>query len=200
VFRSWSVMARARPTASASRRRDVDRSTDQSARGHACPVRAAHDCRRHPGDPDEPHRVGRAGALARPRLGFSDRGPGDVIAVDLDARSEVMLHLGSFACCPDWLPDGRMLVVSSEPACSSARIPMGRWSRMPVLRPSRFRLRETSWSSSPRQRLCRRRRQQPGRRRAVRLGDHRARDSDRLGPPSRGRPRVSERHADDGGR
>src|SRR5262245_39136145 len=48
------------------------------------------------------------------RVWFSDWGRGDVISVDLVARSEVMLHLGSFACCPDWLPDGRMLVVSTR--------------------------------------------------------------------------------------
>jgi sugar lactone lactonase YvrE len=48
------------------------------------------------------------------RLWFSDWGPGDVIAADLDGRSEVMLHVGSFPCCADWLPDGRMLVVSTR--------------------------------------------------------------------------------------
>jgi sugar lactone lactonase YvrE len=48
------------------------------------------------------------------RLWFSDWGPGEVIAVDLDGRSEVMLHVGSFPCCADWLPDGRMLVVSTR--------------------------------------------------------------------------------------
>jgi hypothetical protein len=30
-----------------------------------------------------------------------------VIAVDLDGRSEVTLHVDSFPCCADWLPDGR---------------------------------------------------------------------------------------------
>ena len=48
------------------------------------------------------------------RLWFSDWGPGEVIAVNLDGRSEVMLHVGSFPCCADWLPDGRMLVVSTR--------------------------------------------------------------------------------------
>jgi sugar lactone lactonase YvrE len=48
------------------------------------------------------------------RLWFSDWGPGEVIAVDLDGRSEIMLHVGSFPCCADWLPDGRMLVVSTR--------------------------------------------------------------------------------------
>jgi SMP-30/Gluconolactonase/LRE-like region len=37
-----------------------------------------------------------------------------VIAVDLDGGSEVMLHVGSFPCCADWLPDGRLVVVSTR--------------------------------------------------------------------------------------
>lgn len=48
------------------------------------------------------------------RLWFSDWGPGEVIAVDLCGRSEIMRHVGSFPCCADWLPDGRMLVVSTR--------------------------------------------------------------------------------------
>jgi sugar lactone lactonase YvrE len=48
------------------------------------------------------------------RLWFSDWGPGDVIAVDLNGRSAVMVHVGSFPCCADWLPDGRLLVVSTR--------------------------------------------------------------------------------------
>jgi sugar lactone lactonase YvrE len=48
------------------------------------------------------------------RLWFSDWGPGEVIAVGLDGRSEVMLRVGSFPCCADWLPDGRLLVVSTR--------------------------------------------------------------------------------------
>jgi sugar lactone lactonase YvrE len=48
------------------------------------------------------------------RLWFSDWGPGEVIALDLHGHSEVMLHVGSFPCCADWLPDGRLLVVSTR--------------------------------------------------------------------------------------
>jgi sugar lactone lactonase YvrE len=48
------------------------------------------------------------------RLWFADWGPGEVIAADLDGRSELMLHVGSFPCCADWLPDGRLLVVSTR--------------------------------------------------------------------------------------
>jgi sugar lactone lactonase YvrE len=48
------------------------------------------------------------------RLWFSDWGPGDVVAVDPDGRSEVAVHVGSFPCCAGWLPDGRLVVVSTR--------------------------------------------------------------------------------------
>ena len=46
------------------------------------------------------------------RLWFSDWGPREVIAVDLAGESEVVLRAPSFPCCVDWLPDGRLLVMS----------------------------------------------------------------------------------------
>ena len=48
------------------------------------------------------------------RLWFSDWGPCEVIAVDLQGTSEVVLRAPSFPCCVDWLPDGRLLVVSGR--------------------------------------------------------------------------------------
>ena len=48
------------------------------------------------------------------RLWFSDWGPPELIAVDLDGNSEVMLEAPSFPCCVDWLPDGRLLLVSAR--------------------------------------------------------------------------------------
>jgi sugar lactone lactonase YvrE len=48
------------------------------------------------------------------RLWFSDWGPPEVISVDLEGKSEVMLRAPSFPCCVDWLPDGRLLVVSAR--------------------------------------------------------------------------------------
>jgi sugar lactone lactonase YvrE len=48
------------------------------------------------------------------RLWFSDWGPREVIAVDLEGNSEVILRVPSFPCCVDWLPDGRLLVVSGR--------------------------------------------------------------------------------------
>jgi sugar lactone lactonase YvrE len=47
------------------------------------------------------------------RLWFSDWGTREVIAVDLEGDSEVMLRGRSFPLCVDWLPDGRLLVVSA---------------------------------------------------------------------------------------
>jgi sugar lactone lactonase YvrE len=48
------------------------------------------------------------------RLYFSDWGPGEVIAVDLEGNSEVIARVPTFPCCADWLPDGRLLVVSGQ--------------------------------------------------------------------------------------
>ena len=48
------------------------------------------------------------------RLWFSDWGTQEVIAVDLDGNSEVVLRGPSFPLCVDWLPDGRLLVVSAR--------------------------------------------------------------------------------------
>jgi sugar lactone lactonase YvrE len=60
------------------------------------------------------------------RLWLSDWGTQEIIAVDLEGNSEVILRAPSFPCCVDWLPDGRLLVVSArdglllrrEPDCS----------------------------------------------------------------------------------
>ena len=48
------------------------------------------------------------------RLWFSDWGSREVIAADLQGNSEVILRAPSFPCCVDWLPDGRLLVVSAR--------------------------------------------------------------------------------------
>ena len=48
------------------------------------------------------------------RLWFSDWGTRQVIAVDLDGSRQVMLTAPAFPCCVDWLPDGRLLVVSAR--------------------------------------------------------------------------------------
>jgi sugar lactone lactonase YvrE len=48
------------------------------------------------------------------RLWFSDWGKPEVIAVDPEGGSEVVLQAPSFPCCVDWLPDGRLLLVSAR--------------------------------------------------------------------------------------
>jgi sugar lactone lactonase YvrE len=59
------------------------------------------------------------------RLWFSDWGTREIIAVDLEGHSEVILEAPSFPCCVDWLPDGRLLVVSSRAGLLLRREPDG---------------------------------------------------------------------------
>src|SRR5437762_641734 len=59
------------------------------------------------------------------RLWFSDWGTQDVIAVDLEGNSEVILHGPSFPLCVDWLPDGRLLLVSAREGLLLRREPDG---------------------------------------------------------------------------
>jgi sugar lactone lactonase YvrE len=47
------------------------------------------------------------------RLWFSDWGAGEVLAVDLDGEREVIVRMPTFPFSLDWLPDGRLLIVSS---------------------------------------------------------------------------------------
>ncbi|MGY2874807.1 sugar lactone lactonase YvrE [Marmoricola sp. URHA0025 HA25] len=47
------------------------------------------------------------------RLHVSDWSAGEVLAVDLEGRHEVVARVDSLPLCTAWLPDGRMLVVSS---------------------------------------------------------------------------------------
>jgi sugar lactone lactonase YvrE len=48
------------------------------------------------------------------RLWFADWGTQEAIAVDLEGNSEVIVRVPSFPFCIDWLPDGRLLVVSAR--------------------------------------------------------------------------------------
>jgi sugar lactone lactonase YvrE len=47
------------------------------------------------------------------RLYFSDWSAGEVVAVDLAGRSEVIARVESLPLCTAWLPDGRLVIVSS---------------------------------------------------------------------------------------
>src|SRR6266540_5261208 len=59
------------------------------------------------------------------RLWFSDWGTGEVTAADLDGNRETVLDGLSFPLCVDWLPDGRMLVVSAREGLLLRREPDG---------------------------------------------------------------------------
>jgi sugar lactone lactonase YvrE len=48
------------------------------------------------------------------RLNFSDWTAGEVLAVDPDGRGEVIARVRSLPLCTAWLPDGRLVIVSSE--------------------------------------------------------------------------------------
>jgi sugar lactone lactonase YvrE len=48
------------------------------------------------------------------RVWFSDWGTGQVLAVDTDGRGEVMARVPALPFCFDFLPDGRLLVVSGR--------------------------------------------------------------------------------------
>jgi len=48
------------------------------------------------------------------RLWFSDWGAQEIIAVDLEGNSEVMVRMPLFPFCIDFLPDGRLLIVSAR--------------------------------------------------------------------------------------
>src|SRR5207244_1572795 len=59
------------------------------------------------------------------RLWFSDWGTQEVIGVDTGGSSEVVLKGTSFPLCVDWLPDGRLLVVSARDGLLLRREPDG---------------------------------------------------------------------------
>lgn len=59
------------------------------------------------------------------RLWFSDWGAQEVIAVDLEGKSEVITRIQSFPFCIDFLPDGRLLVVSARDRLLLRREPDG---------------------------------------------------------------------------
>jgi len=48
------------------------------------------------------------------RLWFSDWGAREVVTVDLAGRRDVVRRMSTFPFSLDWLPDGRLLIVSSE--------------------------------------------------------------------------------------
>ncbi len=59
------------------------------------------------------------------RLWFADWGAQELIAVDLEGRSDVVVRVPSFPFCVDWLPDERLLVVSARDRLLLRREPDG---------------------------------------------------------------------------
>jgi sugar lactone lactonase YvrE len=59
------------------------------------------------------------------RLWFSDWGAQELIAVDLEGKSEVIVRVPSFPFCIDWLPDRRLLIVSASDRSLLRREPDG---------------------------------------------------------------------------
>jgi len=59
------------------------------------------------------------------RLYFSDWSAGEVIAVDLAGHSEVIARVDSLPLCTAWLPDGRLVIVSSAAGLLLRREPGG---------------------------------------------------------------------------
>jgi len=61
------------------------------------------------------------------RLWIADWGAQEIVAVDLEGKSEVMVRVRfpSFPMCIDWLPDGRLLVVSARDGLLLRREPGG---------------------------------------------------------------------------
>ncbi|MEA2380158.1 MAG: hypothetical protein QOH72_129 [Solirubrobacteraceae bacterium] len=59
------------------------------------------------------------------RLWVADWGAGEILAIDPDGRSEVVARVPGMPVCFDWLPDGRMLIVSGRDGRLLAREPDG---------------------------------------------------------------------------
>lgn len=59
------------------------------------------------------------------RLYFADWSAGEVISVDLAGRSEVIAQVASLPLCTAWLPDGRLVIVSSPDGLLLRREPDG---------------------------------------------------------------------------
>jgi len=59
------------------------------------------------------------------RLWFSDWGTQEIVALDLEGNSEVIVRVSSFPFCIDWLPDGCLLIVSASERLLLRREPDG---------------------------------------------------------------------------
>jgi sugar lactone lactonase YvrE len=76
------------------------------------------------------------------RLWFSNWVENEIAALDLEGNSEVMVSMPSFPFCIDWLPDGRLLIVSGREGLLLRREPDGSLATHADLTP----LNETPWN------------------------------------------------------
>src|SRR6266496_1625132 len=67
------------------------------------------------------------------RLWFSNWGMQEVVAVDLDGKSEIIVRVPTtIPFCIDWLHDGRLLVSRGKRGLSCVGSPTGLWRLMPT--------------------------------------------------------------------
>ena len=59
------------------------------------------------------------------RLWVADWGAGEIVAIDLDGRSEVVARVPGLPVCFDWLPDGTLLIVAGREGRLLRREPDG---------------------------------------------------------------------------
>jgi sugar lactone lactonase YvrE len=68
------------------------------------------------------------------RLWFSDMGTNEVVAVDVEGNQELIAHVPAMPMGTGWLPDGRLLIVSSRDGVVLRREPDGSLARHADLR------------------------------------------------------------------
>ena len=66
------------------------------------------------------------------RLWLADWAAGEVLAVDADGRTEVVVRVDGLPVCLDWLPDGRLLVVAGGAGRLLRGSRTARWSATPT--------------------------------------------------------------------
>ena len=128
------------------------------------------------------------------RLYFSDWSAGEVIAVDLAGRSEVIARVKSLPLCTAWLPDGRLLIVSSQAGLLLRREPDGSAGHPRGPRPARL---ERHRGGRPRQCLRQPRRLRPDGRGGVQARLRRPGHAGRLGARGGRRHRLPQRDGGD---
>ncbi len=68
------------------------------------------------------------------RLWFADWGAQEIVAVDLEGNAVVVVRVdfSSFPMCIDFLPDGRLLIVSAHEGLLLPENTTARWSPTPI--------------------------------------------------------------------